>query len=72
MATAKADVEAKVGEQVAKIGFSKAMKNKWIRLESDKKSVTRLAESMKDEEKDLLQAYLQDARFESHDKKVVE
>lgn len=50
--TAKADVDAKVGDQVAKIGFAKAMKNKWIRLEKDKASVTRLAEELPDEERD--------------------
>ena len=45
------DVEAKVGDLDAKIGFAKAMKNKWVRLESDKVSVTRIAETLVDEEK---------------------
>lgn len=41
--TAKKDVDAKVGDLVAKVGFAKAMKNKWVRLEADKTSVTRIA-----------------------------
>ena len=49
--TSKVDVELKVGDLVAKIGFAKAMKNKWVRLESDKVSVTRIAETLVDEEK---------------------
>lgn len=52
MLTTKAAVEAKVGEFVAKIGFAKAMKNKWVRLESDKISVTRIAEIVVDDEKE--------------------
>jgi len=36
------DVEAKVGDLDAKIWFAKATKNKWVRLESDKVSVTRI------------------------------
>lgn len=50
--TAKEDVEAKVGALVAKVGFAKAMKNKWIKLEADKKSVTRIAEALKDDDKE--------------------
>ena len=30
--TLKTDVEAKVGAQLAKIGFAKAMKNKWVKI----------------------------------------
>lgn len=70
--TQKTDVEAKVGELVAKVGFAKAMKNKWIKLEADKKSVTRLAETMKDDEKVQLQAYLDKPSLDDHDKKVVD
>jgi hypothetical protein len=49
--TPKAEVEAKVGDLIAKIGFAKAMKNKWVKLESDKTSVTRIAETLQDDEK---------------------
>jgi len=65
--TSKADVEAKVGEQIAKIGFAKAMKNKWIRLESDKATVTRLAEALPDAERDQLQAFVDQPSFDAHD-----
>jgi hypothetical protein len=40
--TAKAEVDKKVGELVAKVGFAKAMKNKWVRLEASKTEVTRI------------------------------
>lgn len=72
MTTSKDDVESKVGALVAKVGFAKAMKNKWIKLESDKKSVTRIAEALKDDDKEQLSAYLNDAKLDNHDKKVVE
>ena len=35
------------------------MKNKWVRLESDKVSVTRIAESLIDDEKTQLSAYVE-------------
>ena len=45
----KSDVEAKVGALIAKVGFAKAMKNKWVKLAGDKKDkVIRLAEELKD------------------------
>ena len=49
--TSKADVDAKVGDLIAKVGFAKAMKNKWVKLEADKVSVTRIAETLHDEDK---------------------
>jgi hypothetical protein len=49
--TSKAEVDAKVGDLIAKIGFAKAMKNKWVKLEADKVSVTRIAETLHDEDK---------------------
>ncbi len=51
MTTSKAEVDAKVGDLIAKIGFAKAMKNKWVKLETDKVSVTRIAETLHDEDK---------------------
>jgi phenylalanyl-tRNA synthetase alpha chain len=57
---------------VAKIGFAKAMKNKWVRLESDKVSVTRIAEIVIDDEKEQLSAFVTNNDLESHDKKVVD
>lgn len=57
---------------MSKIGFAKAMKNKWIRLESDKVSVTRIAENLADSERDQLAAFVAQPDYESHDKKLVD
>ena len=48
------------------------MKNKWIKLEADKSSVTRLVEELKDDEKTQLFAYLQQPNLDAHDKKIVD
>lgn len=72
MPTGKKDVEDKVGELVSKVGFAKAMKNKWVRLEADKVTVTRIAESLKDDEKNQLQAFVDQPLADSHDKKIVD
>ena len=69
----KSDVEAKVGAQLAKIGFAKAMKNKWVKLAGEKKEkVLRIAEELKDADKEQLSAFLASPVFESHDKKMVD
>lgn len=48
-ATPKDSVEAIVGKDVAKIGFAKAMKNKWIKLSGGSKDVVeRIAEKLDD------------------------
>ena len=70
--TTKKEVEEKVGDLVAKVGFAKAMKNKWVKLEADKLSVSRIAETLKDDEKIQLQAYLEKPNLDNHDKKVVD
>jgi len=70
--TPKSEVEAKVGDLIAKVGFAKAMKNKWVKLESDKTSVTRIAETLKDDEKTQLSAYLEETDADKHDKKIVD
>lgn len=72
MTVTKADVEKKVGDLIGKIGFAKAMKNKWVKLESDKVSVTRIAENLVDDEKRQLSAYVQEPNLDAHDKKVVD
>ena len=47
----KADVEKKVGAQLAKIGFAKAMKNKWVQICGEKKeNVKRVVEELEDED----------------------
>jgi hypothetical protein len=48
--TSKPDVEAKVGAQIAKIGFAKAMGKKWVKLTDDKLSVVRIANELIDED----------------------
>lgn len=45
--TPKSEVEVIVGKDIAKIGFSKAMKNKWIQLAAGSKDVIeRIAEKL--------------------------
>ena len=48
------EMEKRVGAQVAKIGKGKAMKNKWIEQEGDKKNpiVVRVVENLVDEDKE--------------------
>lgn len=70
--TPKTEVEAKVGEFVAKIGFAKAMKNKWVKIADDKSCVIRIAEKVVDDEKEQLSAFVTNPDLEMHDKKVVE
>merc|ERR1719469_1092836 len=70
--TAKTEVEKRVGAQVAKIGFAKAMKNKWLKVSGAKKElVTRTAAEIKDEDQDKLRAMAGDLP-EKHDKKEVD
>jgi len=58
--TLKTDVEAQVGAQIAKIGFAKAMKNKWVKIAGEKKEkVIRIAEELKDEDKEQLNAFVE-------------
>lgn len=68
----KTEVEAKVGDFVAKIGFAKAMKNKWVKIADDKNFVIRIAENVVDDEKEQLSAFVAKPDLEDHDKKVVE
>jgi phenylalanyl-tRNA synthetase alpha chain len=71
--TDKSAVEDKVGAEIAKIGFAKAMQRKWIKLDGDNKNrVVRIAEKLEDQEKDLLTKYRENPDLEAHDKKVVE
>lgn len=71
--TSKTDIEAKVGAQISKIGFAKAMSKKWVKLvEGDKNSVIRIAESLTDEDMDQLQKYLNDVNPANHDKKALD
>ena len=47
--TEKSDVETRVGAEIAKIGFAKAMGRKWISLDgANKNAVVRIAEALED------------------------
>ncbi len=71
--TEKSDVEARVGADIAKIGFAKAMGRKWVSLDgANKNAVVRVAEVLEDQDKDLLTKYAENNDLEAHDKKVVE
>ena len=71
--TPKIEVEAQVGVQIAKIGFAKAMKNKWVKIAGAKKElVVRIAEELKDEDKDQLSKFLATPEVEGYDKKQID
>lgn len=71
--TEKAEAEAKVGAEIAKIGFAKAMQKKWIQLDgANKNVVVRIAEKLVDEDKELLSKYRENSDLEAHDKKIVD
>jgi phenylalanyl-tRNA synthetase alpha chain len=68
--TLKTDVEARVGAQIAKVGFGKAMKNKWVSVCGDKKEkVKRIQAEVQDDDCNQLKAYLNNTSIEAHDKK---
>jgi hypothetical protein len=47
--TEKSDVESRVGAEIAKIGFAKAMQRKWISLDgANKNAVVRISEVLED------------------------
>ena len=69
----KTTVEEKVGKEIAKIGFAKAMQKKWVQLcGAQKENVKRVAAELVDEDRDLLQKIAADPNPEKHDKKVVD
>ena len=71
--TLKTDMDGRVGAQISKIGFAKAMKNKWVKIAGEKKEkVIRIAEEIKDDDKEQLNKFLQSSAVESHDKKLVD
>lgn len=61
-----------VGDLVAKVGFAKAMKNKWVRLEASKTEVTRIEANLKDDERNQLRQYQEVPALDNHDKKTVD
>lgn len=69
----KTTVEEKVGKEIAKIGFAKAMQKKWVQLcGAQKENVKRVAAELVDEDRDLLQKIAADPNPEKHDKKIID
>ena len=67
----KDEIEAKLGKQIANIGYAKAMKNKWIK-NVDKTTIERIAEKLVDEDWEHLKKFAENGALEAHDKKVVD
>jgi hypothetical protein len=44
-----AEMEVRIGQQIAKLGFGNAMKKKWIKKDGDK--FQRIADELQDEDK---------------------
>ena len=65
-----AEMESRVGAHVAKVGFGKAMKAKWIKMDGDK--FLRVIENLVDEDQANLRKFLADPVLEKHDKKTVD
>lgn len=65
-----AEMEKRVGQQVAKVGFGKAMKQKWIK--KDGNNFERIAADPKDEDKTNLNKFLENPNLDAHDKKSVD
>lgn len=65
-----AEMESRVGGQIAKIGFGKAMKQKWVKKNGNE--LERIAESPVDVDKDQLQKFIADPNPDSHEKKVID
>ena len=65
-----AEMENRVDAQVAKIGFGKAMKQKWIKKDGD--LFERIAEKPVDEDKANLQKYLKNPVYDDKEKKALD
>ena len=65
-----AEMENRCGKQIAKIGFGKAMKQKWIK--KDGNNFERIAENPVDDDKTNLNKFLENPLLEVHEKKVVD
>ena len=58
---------------MAKIGFQKAMSNKWVQLCGEgKKNVKRVAQDIDDKDRRILRNFNEYADLENYDKKVVD
>jgi phenylalanyl-tRNA synthetase alpha chain len=65
-----AEMENRCGKQIAKVGFGKAMKQKWIK--KDGNDFVRIVADIKDEDQTKLQGFLANPVLEAHDKKDVD
>ena len=65
-----AEMESRVGAAIAKIGFGKSMKQKWIKKDGDK--FERIAADPVDADKTQLQKFISDPNPDSHEKKVLD
>jgi len=65
-----AEMENRVGKQIAKVGFGKAMKQKWIKKNENK--FERIAENPVDEDKTNLNKFVANPNLDDHDKKTVD
>lgn len=65
-----ATMEERVGKQIAKIGFGKAMKEKW--LKKDGTGFERIAENPIDNDQTNLNKFMADVNLAVHDTKVVD
>ena len=64
------EMENRVGAQVAKIGFGKAMKQKWIKKDGD--NFERIAASPVDEDQANLKRWLENPVYDDKDKKALD
>lgn len=65
-----AEMENRVGKQIAKIGFGKAMKQKWIKKDGDK--FERIAETPVDDDQTNLKKFVENPALEAHEKKIID
>jgi len=65
-----AEMENRVGKQIAKIGMGKAMKQKWIK--KDGNNFVRIAENPQDDDKINLNKFIENPILEAHEKKTVD
>ena len=65
-----AEMESRVGAQIAKIGFGKAMKQKWIKKDGNK--FERIVADLVDLDQKCLNQFIDDHNPDSHDKKQID
>lgn len=65
-----AEMESRVGKDIAKIGFGKSMKQKWIKKDGDK--FERIVAEPVDADQTQLQKFIADTNPDSHEKKVLD